>query len=406
VPEDGPLPALDFKAALSRTAALTVYLAVPRATLGRANVSEGDDDGRRWRVDTLELEDENTGVNPQPVAVRLPNLKLLTSDEDRGGYDALPLARLERSPGAEATPQLAAAYFPPLLACDAWPALQNDILQTVADRIGKKLDLLAGQVVSRGVGFDSRGQGDPLLLAQLRVLNEAAAALSVVAFVPGIHPREAFLELCRLVGQLAVFGPTRKLPDLPRYDHDDLGTCFWRLKQYIDGLLDVVVEPEYKERPFIGAGMRMQVSLEPAWLEAAWQMYIGVQSPLDGEELVRLLTRPGQLDMKVGSSERVDAIFRLGQASLKFTHAPLPPRALPGESGLIYFQVDRETAQTEWGNVQRSLTLAVRMNETLIAGDIQGQRVLTIRRGGQTFPMQFTLYIVPRHLVSGGPDEG
>jgi type VI secretion system protein ImpJ len=138
----------------------------------------------------------------------------------------------------------------------------------------------------------------------------------------------------------------------------------------------------------------MQVSLEPAWLEAVWQMYIGVQSPLETDECIRLLTRPGQLDMKVGSSDRVDTLFRLGQAGLKFAHTPRPPRSLPALPGQIYFQVSRDAPGGEWQNVQRSLTLAIRLNESLIAGNIQGQRVLTIKSGGQTTTLQFTLYVV------------
>ena len=204
------------------------------------------------------------------------------------------------------------------------------------------------------------------------------------------------MEMCRLVGRLAIFGATRRPPELPRYDHDDLGTCFYRAKQHIDALLDVLVEPEYKEQPFTGAGMRMQVSLEPSWMEAVWQMFIGVQSQLPAEECIRLLTRPGELDMKVGSSDRVDTIFRLGQAGLRFTHDPRPPRALPSSPNLIYFQINRESELGEWQNVQRSLTLAIRLNENLIVGNIQGQRVLTIKAEGQTTPLQFTLYVVPQ----------
>ena len=136
----------------------------------------------------------------------------------------------------------------------------------------------------------------------------------------------------------------------------------------------------------------MQVSLEPAWLEPVWQMFVGVQRPLTREETIRLLTRPGELDMKIGSSDRVDSIFKLGQAGLRFAHAPLPPRALP--SGAVYFQVDRKSQQEEWQNVQHSLALAIRLNETRIIGNIQGQRVLSIRMGGQTTTLQFILYVV------------
>src|SRR5581483_3724424 len=133
-----------------------------------------------------------------------------------------------------------------------------------------------------------------------------------------------------------------------------------------DALLDKMLEPAYKERTFVGAGMRMQVALEPVWTESSWQMFIGVRSPVSAEELIRLLTVPGMLDMKIGSSERVDTIFRLGQAGLRFEHCLRPPRALPSHLGLIYFQVNRESTQLEWQNVQKSLTLALRLNENRI----------------------------------------
>jgi type VI secretion system protein ImpJ len=64
--------------------------------------------------------------------------------------------------------------------------------------------------------------------------------------------------------------------------------------------------------------------------------------------------------------------------------------------GLVYFQVGRESQLEEWQNVQKSLTLAIRLNESRIAGNISGQRILTIKTGGQTTTLQFTLYLVPR----------
>jgi type VI secretion system protein ImpJ len=309
----------------------------------------------------------------------------------------LPIARIKRADRAEAVPQLDESYIPPLLACDAWKPLEAGILQQTYDRIGKKLQLLSSQIVSRGMSFDSQGQGDRLLFEQLRVMNAAYAPLGVQAFAQGVHPLEMYRELCRIVGHLAIFGATRAVPELPQYDHDDLGTCFWRVKQYIDALLDVVIEPEYKERPFVGAGLRMQVALEPAWLEAGWQMFVGVKGSLPAEQCVQLLTRG--LDMKIGSSDRADEIFRLGQAGLKFAFANIPPRALPSQPGLVYFQVDRGSQAEEWNKVERSLSLAIRLNENLIVSNIQGQHALTIKVGGQTTTMEFALYVTPKGNV-------
>ncbi len=135
----------------------------------------------------------------------------------------------------------------------------------------------------------------------------------------------------------------------------------------------------------------MQVALESAWLEPGRRMYVGVQSSLPAEELDRLLTRG--LDMKIGSSDRVDEIFRLGEAGLRFAYASHPPRSLPSQPGLSYFQVDRGSQREDWASVQRSLTLAIRLNENLIVSNIQGQRTLSIKVGGGATTMQFTLYV-------------
>jgi type VI secretion system protein ImpJ len=395
IPEEGSLPALDLKEAFTQGNSVEICLAVPVVNLGRANVAaNGRGEGGRYLLDTQDLEDENTGVNPQAVQVRLLNLKLLLSTQDHAGYEVLKIARIEKAPRAEATPQLDLTYIPPLLACDAWKPLAAGILQTIYDRLGATIDLRARLAVSRGIGFDSQSQGDALLIAQLREMNEAYAVLGVLAFAQGVHPLPAYLELCRLVGQLSIFGKTHRPPDLPRYDHDDLGGCFYRVKQYIDMLLGEGPKLEYEERPFIGAGLRMQVTLEPAWLEPAWQVFVGVKSPLGTDECVRLLTKAGQLDMKIGSSDRADEVYSRGLAGLRFAYSPQPPNALPSMAGLTYFQVSREASPEEWQHVQRSLTLAIRLNENRVAGNIQGQRVLTIRLPGSQTTLQFTLYLV------------
>jgi type VI secretion system protein ImpJ len=397
VPDDGNLPLLDLKSALEGNDNLTVFLAVPISNLGKANVSSnGPSEGARYLLESKDLEDENTGVNPQPIQFRQLNLKLLLSTQDHAGYEVLPIARVKKSAKAEATPELDVTYIPPLLACDAWQVLLADILQQIYDRIGQKIQVLADRVVAGNISFDSQAQGDPLILAQLRILNEAYALLGIMAFAQGMHPLPAYLELCRLVGQLAIFGDERRPPELPKYDHDDLGGCFYRVKQCIDMLLDYGPKHDYKERPFIGAGLRMQVALEPSWLESIYQMFVGVKTPLGIDDCINILTR-GSLDMKIGSSDRVDDIFKFGKAGLRFTYNPRPPRALPTIPGLIYFQINRESQLEEWQHVRKSLSVAIRLNENRIAGDIQGQRVLTIKTGNnQTTTVQFTLYVVPQ----------
>jgi len=396
LPEDAPLPDLDLKPHFLGRSTLELFLAVPKWRAGQANVVQPDNTlPARYRANPTPTEDENTGVNPQMVQYRSPQVRVLVNDDDQAGYEVLPLARLEKSERAEATPQLAIGFIPPILACEAWPALQHKILQEVYARLNKKIEVIAGQVTSRGMSFDSHSPGDARRMQQLARMNEAYALLGHLGFVPGIHPIEAYSELLRLVGQLSIFTKEARPPALPRYDHDDLGTCFWKLKQYLDAILNEVEDPAYEERAFIGSGLQMRVGLEPAWLESGWQMFLGVRSNVTPEEMVKMLTRPERLGMKVGSSDRVDTIFTRGQEGLRFTHAPKPPRDLPSAPNLTYFELSRESSSNEFSHVQKMKTLAIRIQERDVVGNIDGQKDLTIRTGGQTTTFSITLYLIP-----------
>lgn len=399
VPQDGALAAVDLRPAFERQNSVTLALAVPAVQLGRAN--SGADEAVRYRLYSPPdgVADENTGQNARPVQFRLLNLRLLTADQDPAGYEVLPVARVERSAQAEAVPQLSEVFIPPVLACDAWEALNRGILQQIYHRIGKLVKQRAQQVRSRRITFDSQSPGDRQIFEGLRVLNEAMTYLGTLSDARGVHPLPAYLELCRLVGRLAVFGADPEPPLLPPYDHDDLGGCFYTVKKYIDDLLTRgTFELGYEEAPFIGAGLRMKVSMKPEWLAPAWQMFVGVESPLLTADCVQLLT--GRLNMKIGSFERVDEIFQRGLRGLAFASNARPPRALPESRTLTYFQINRESSLDEWENVQKSLTVAIRLNEKLVAGNIQDQKVVTIRTEGATTTMQFTLYVVPQALAA------
>jgi type VI secretion system protein ImpJ len=407
VPADGNLATLDLNEMLAGSDGVTVHLAVPQLRANRPNTA-GADGGAdaRYLVEDFEVADENTGLDPQPLAFRTLNLKLLPDTQDLAGFETIPIGRFDHDPAANGAPRLDVNFIPPLLACDAWRPLAVDILQAAFHHLSSRMDSLADKVVTRGITFETNNPGDNVLLGRLAVLNEATAVLNTLAFAQGIHPFTAYVEMCRLAGQLAVFTGAQRAPKLPPYDHDDLGECFYRVKRRLEEL-DVDTAP-YEERAFLGAGLRMQVSMEAKWLETAWQMFVGVQSPLPQTEAIRLLTRPGQLDMKIGSSDRVDVIFERGLKGLEFTHAAQPPRVLPSIAGLTYFQVNRDSQKTEWEQVQKSLALAIRVNQNRIAvggeGSLQGQRILELKAQGAqaATTMQFTLYLVAGEAQAAG----
>jgi type VI secretion system protein ImpJ len=401
VPAEGRLPTLDLNELLVGKEEVTVYLAVAKLHDHRANTGVAGGSGpqdARYLVEDFEVADENTGAEQQTLQFRSLQLKLLPDAQDIAGYEVLPIARYQKNAGAEGGPQLDVNYIPPLLACDAWRVLAVDILQMLYHHLSSRMENMANKVITRGINFETQNPGDNVLLGRLAVLNEASAVLNTIAFAEGIHPFTAYLELVRIVGQLAIYGSDRRAPKLPAYDHDDLGTCFYRVKRQLDEM-DADSAP-YEERAFIGEALRIQVVMEAKWLEPAWEMFVGVQTLLPQAEVIRLLTKPGQLDMKIGSGDRVDQIFERGLKGLEFTHAPQPPRVLPVQSGLTYFQVNRDAQKSEWEQVQKSLTLAIRVNQSRLVigpqGNIQGQRVLDLKPQGTqaATTIQFSLFLV------------
>lgn len=401
---DTALPGLDLKPPLTGLepgATFDVLLAVPQLQVGRANTGQPTDGaGVRYIVEPARepTPDENTGQYPSLVEVRRVNARLVTNDQNTTGLETIPIARIERSSQTSAPPQIHLPYIPPLLACDGWPPLMSAVIREVYDRIGGLVKQLGKQVKDQNIRFDSNAPESRKIFERLRALNEGYAAFGVVARASGVHPFTGYLELCRLAGKLAVFGKSAALPDddLPAYDHDDLGHCFFAVKRYLDDLLTQDFNQGYDEGPFVGDGLRMKVKIEPAWMAPACQMLVGVESTLGADQCARLLT--GRLNMKIGALERVDEIFRVGQKGLDFIHdvkvPPMLPTSAASGANLTYFRINRDASKDEWLHVSKSFNLAIRMNKDLLLGSIDGQRDVTIQADGKTLKLRFTLYVV------------
>ncbi|MGH7129833.1 MAG: type VI secretion system baseplate subunit TssK, partial [Planctomycetaceae bacterium] len=245
----------DLAQAFESESIVRVYVAVPKLKIGRPNVSaDGRTSEARYVESALTLQDESLGGGDQDIQLRNLNVRLLLSTQDLSGYEVLPIAQIKRAGEGEAVPQLDESYIPPVLGTDAWPGLGRDFVRAVYDLIGQKIDVLSQQVVNRGIGLDSRHPGDLDRILMLSELNAAYSGLAVLAFARGVHPLTAYLELCRIVGQLSIFSDQRRPTDIPAYDHDELARIFRWIRDRIDMLIHSVRDYEFEQRYFIGVG--------------------------------------------------------------------------------------------------------------------------------------------------------
>jgi type VI secretion system protein ImpJ len=391
------LDRLDLKEAFAKESVVRVFLAVPKLKLGSVNVGPGTDPGKARYVATVQaLQDESLGGNDQEVQLRSLNVRLLLSTQDLAGYETLPIAQIQRAGEREAVPLVDADYFPPMLACDAWPPLGRDVVRAIYDLIGKKIEVLSEQVTNRSITLVSQEPGDLDRLLMLSELNVAYCTLGVMAFALGVHPLAAYVELCRIVGRLSIFAAERRAPQVPPYDHDDLARIFHWVKERIELLLGAIRDYQYEQRFFVGEGKGMRVTLEAKWFNAEWQWFVGVArgGNVSEKDCLSLLS-PGALDWKLGSARQVDALFEYGAEGLHMTPLAQAPRALPPGRDWIYYEVSRGNAA--WKDVLETQTLAMRLKDTLIVNrqELQGQRKLVVSAGGKQAALQFALFAVP-----------
>lgn len=386
----------DLKEHLAAQSAVRVYLAVPKFRPESGNVSRDSNDAQsRYRETVRQRLDESLGENDQEVGHKVLQVRLMLSTDDLSGYDVLPIGQVSRVGERKAGPQLDVQYIPPLLSIDAWPPLNRDIVRAIYDKIGKKIEVLSEQVVTRGINLASQEPGDLDRLFMLMQLSQAYTSLGVIGFAGGIHPLTAYWELCRIVGQLSLFAKHRRPPEVPRYDHDDLGRIFYWVRDKIEELLAAIVDPEYEQRYFIGAGMGMQVALEQRWLTADWQWYVGVaHERITDLECRELLEKEGNLDWKLGSRQHVETLFGKGFAGLQMKALGRTPRFLPLNKNWNYYQISREGLA--WKDVQVTQTLAMRLRDSLIVRpeELQGKRKLVVKYRGREVELEFALFAV------------
>jgi len=395
VPDDAVLPDRPFTLGADP---VEIALAVPVLRLGSPNVQTSPAEIVRYKVENPRegVADENDGRQPRAGAIqfRRLNLKLVVSGEDDpAGYETLPLARVDRSGQVGAVPRLDPSYIPPLLACNAWAPLRQDILGDIDGRIDSLVETYAKRLRGKP-RFGSSNPDEILTLEKFRILNEARTYFRVLVAADGVHPFDTYLELCRLLGRLAILGKGLPTFDPPLYDHDNLGGCYTQVQHDINELLTRNFDQGYEQQEFVGVGLALKAPFKPTWLAPSWEMFVGVSSSLPSADCARYLT--GQLNMKIAAYNRVEEVFRRGLSGLEFKYVNNQPSLLPSGPEMTYFQISRTSSKEEWTHVENTLELAVRLNEQLILEAIQGKTEFALKfGGGKRVQMTFTLFIVP-----------
>lgn len=407
---DGSIVALDsgsqpdrlsLQEAFTSSTEVTVYLGIPKLVLGRPNVSRSasaNGELIRYSQSTVPVAEEAQGGNSQEVEFRHLNAKLLLREEE--GFETLPIAKIRRASNDQAAvPELSDDFFPPMVSIDAWEPLSIGLVRRIYDKIGVNIELISQRVSQRGINLTSQTPGDLDDLLKLSVLNQVYAVLHVLTNSAGIHPFQAYTELCRCVGMLSIFSATHRVAnDMPAYDHDDLARIFRWIERQINQLLGTNDKANYEQRTFIGAGQGMEVKLEDEWLSESWDWFVGVKGTNISNAEIRVILQPGKLAWKMGCSSRIDMIHRYGMPGVVMKDLEAVPRTLPPNQGWVYYEVFKDLDNASWRDVVAENTLALRFVDHLIGNlaGLTGQQQLEVVLPDKRTTLEFSLFAVPR----------
>jgi type VI secretion system protein ImpJ len=395
IPKDATVAPVPLREALATAASTIVYLAVPPLRLGQSNANKDPSvHGPRFWTQEEDCPDEN-GSEVVPIEFRRPRARLLLEKDDRSDFVTLPLARIVSSTQAAAPPQIAPAFIPPLLVIEAWPWLRRQI-NDLARRMQGKIESLADQMVARKINFDSQVPGDAERILKLTILNGIQTRLAALAQTAGLTPLQIYLELCGFAGQVAIFRKDRRPPEVPSYNHHDLGPCFLKTIQHIQVVLEDEEELAFEKRYFARVGERVEVQCEEAWLSGGYALYLGVETELTDVECENRLR---SLHMVIASAENVDDYFRSRRPGLQPALQHRVPPGLPAAGNLVYFYFNHKPeawTQREagiWKDVVNSRSLAIRLS--LEQGGLDPDGVLTLKvASGKPPKLRFVLFAI------------
>ena len=338
-----------------------VYLGVVSERPGVPSATRDEQDrlaALRYASGAVDVVDSNQGFpDPAPMQVGELRLQLLGAAELSGAWCAMPVARvIERR--ADAQVVLDRQFVGPSLSVNDCSLLRSN-LGELRGLLSQRVDALSGRMAQPGRG----GVAEIADFLLLQTVNRASALFEHLANLPRLHPESLYATCVQLAGDLAAFGPDRKLSrPFPAYVHDDHGVTFKPVMAQLRLVLSMVLEQsaipiELHDRKY---GVRVAVIPDKGLLTAA-SFILAVSAQVPSETLRQRF--PGQL--KVGPVEKIRDLVNLQLPGIGLRALPVAPRQIPYHAGFTYFELD--TRHELWELLKNSGGLAMHL-----AGEFPG----------------------------------
>lgn len=332
-----------------------VYLALPQARPGVEETifEEKPDSLARYNVTDDEVYDRNSiGGEPAELQTGAPRFRLLTGKELTDSWTALPVARVIECKNNK---QLVLdKNFVPSISRSGC----NEIFHAwVVESLGlvyQRADMLSERLNQPGRG----GVSQVSEFLTLQMLNRYQPLLWHIADCGNQHPEYVFKLLIQIVGELATFSKTPRRPaELPKYNHDNLQSCFEPLMLAMRESLSQVLEQTAIQIDLVEKNYGIYVGhIGDKTLLKSASFIISAHANISADVLrTQFLSQ-----VKVGPTNKIRDLVNLHLPGIKLNPLPIAPREIPYHAGYNYFEV--ECSGELWSDIQSSGAFAMHVS--------------------------------------------
>lgn len=332
-------------------ATVDLYLAVPTYRHGGANVGrpQVQKDGR-YLVDTVLVNDENSGLAQKPVQVARKNFRILTEFELGEGITSMKLARVRKDEAGQF--QLDHSFVPPLLDIASNEHIMGLARRTI-ELMSAKSSNLAGMRRQKNLTLADFTAGDIANFWLLYTINSSLPVVRHAFESRHGHPEELYAELTALAGALTTFSSEIEPADLPIYQHDDLGACYRDLCGKIHELLESTVPTNFVSIPLkLMQQSILGASLDDEKLLRNCRYYLALSADVGEGELIQRTPLLG----KLCSATHIEHLVRNALPGVPLMHLPVPPSTIPVKLNFQYFALNQTGGA--WEAIVRSRNIA------------------------------------------------
>lgn len=335
---------------------LTVFLALPAERQGGGNVLLQNGEARRetrYRTETLNVYDENTGVDDRPVEVGRANFQIRFGREAMQEYTAIQIAEVKRDTSGVFI--LSETFVPTclgLVASERLMTITRTLIERMVTRSGTLMDRHRSVLMQRELS-----PADMTALGLLSTLNTYIPVLNHHHAQGGSHPEALYLTLLALGGQLTAFLPDAGVHprDFPVYDHAQLTACFNEMDRLLLQMLGgAKPKSNYVELPLQQVRENLyHAAADPALLQNS-QFFLIARS---GDVPEQMLVNNLPMMLRIASPDTIDAVLRSYTRALTVEHTHRLPSGMPVDQQANYFELQKRGPF--WESVTDSGTFAV-----------------------------------------------